>query len=557
MRGPEGNLMTPERVITARLTRLRSRGLTLVETLVVLAIAVLLIGVLLFYVFPSDDYVCKQEANRLAAYIMGAEAEAEMRDGGARVAIDIARNSATRQVTRMGADVTRDLWEEDKKAEHYKVKSPAIIEAVDTPGLPNLRNGIGYVVFMGTRTEGAVVVLSVDKAVYSIIVPPAGGEIRVEKGRASIPGANQFERIKIPDLTGYSDVVKKSKGSFPSGGLPPSSPMTRRAPSRSNTSKKKATSAKDVKKISPPPDSYSPTPSEYESSKPSYPSTPNLNSGSGSSKTVPNNENSADPADEPQQNNEGPCQSYADCVDDGPWRICRSGRCVVWPYERTLMLSSVQVQEPSQLAEVLEGILGNLINEGQLNLMLNLDQPSPWLIQGARTGSFGGLPKYGQSDSFPTYRGVTSIIMGCEAGICQASFRPDNEDKSLTLYIRDLLVDEDSDECKYQPLELIDVHATGIVNVQKQPGVFGQQMPIATMTVRGTVRRTAARNFQVKDGESLLDTLEQYSVPENKDTVGDGVDDGWEFVFQGPARTVFFEGDPTSRTDVMPDGCEL
>ena len=97
--------MTPERAITDRLKRLRSRGLTLVETLVVLAIAVLLIGVLLFYVFPSDDYVCKQEANRLAAYIMGAQAEAEMRDGGARVAIDIARNSATRRLTALAISI--------------------------------------------------------------------------------------------------------------------------------------------------------------------------------------------------------------------------------------------------------------------------------------------------------------------------------------------------------------------------------------------------------------------------------------------------------------------
>ena len=550
--------MTSERAITARLSRIRSRGLTLVETLVVLAIAVLLIGVLLFYVFPSDDYVCRQEANRLAAYIMGAEAEAEMRDGGARVAIDISKNSATRQVTRMGADITRELWEEDKKAELFTVKAPVLIEAVDTPGLPNLTNGTGYVVFMGVKTEGAVVVLALDKAIYSIIIPPAGGEIRVEKGRANIPGASRFERPKIPDLTGYSDKLKKGKGNFPSGGLPPSSPITRRYPQSSSINKKPPASAKDVKKVSPPPDRYSPTPADYEPSKPSYPSTPSLSGGSNSGKTSPESPQPAEPVEEPQpNNNEGPCQTYADCIDDGPWRICRSGRCVVWPYERTLMLSSVQVQEPSQLAEVLEGILGNLINEGQLNLMLNLDQPSPWLIQGVRTGSFGGLPKYGQSENFPTYRGVTSLIIGCEAGICQSTFRPDNDDKSLTLYIRDILVDEDSDECKYQPLELIDVSALGIVNVQKQPGVFGEQMPLATITVRGTVRRSAARNFKVKEGESLLDTLEQYGVSENKDTVGDGVDDGWEFVFQGPARTVFFEGDPTSRTDVTPEGCEL
>tara|TARA_B100001250_G_C19654654_1_gene724278 strand:+ start:168 stop:833 length:666 start_codon:yes stop_codon:yes gene_type:complete len=221
------------------------------------------------------------------------------------------------------------------------------------------------------------------------------------------------------------------------------------------------------------------------------------------------------------------------------------------------MLSSIIVREPSQLSSVLEGILTDLISQGQLNLMLNLDQPSPWLIQGTRTGSFDGMPKYGQSEDFPTYRGVTSFITGCEVGICVSTFRPDNDDNSLTLYIRDNLVDENSNECKYQPLVLIDVNVIASINVQPQSGIVGPQFPSASITVRGSVRRSAARGFRVKEDESLLDTLEQFNVPENKDTIGDGFPDSWEFTFEGPARTVFFADDPTSQEEASPDGCDL
>ena len=232
-----------------------------------------------------------------------------------------------------------------------------------------------------------------------------------------------------------------------------------------------------------------------------------------------------------------------------------AGRCIVWPYGRTLMLASVQVEEPAALSDILETILGQLISQGQLNLMLSIDQPSPWLIQGTRTGSFQGMAKYGQSDGFPTYRGLPIPVVGCEAGICQSTFRPDNEENSMTLFIKD--ESADADACQYQALELIDVNVTAAVNVQSQPGIAGQQLPVSNMTVRGTVRRSAARVFEAQPDETLLESLENYGVSENKDTVGDGVNDGWEFVFQGAARSVFFDDDPTSRVDAQPDGCEF
>jgi hypothetical protein len=221
------------------------------------------------------------------------------------------------------------------------------------------------------------------------------------------------------------------------------------------------------------------------------------------------------------------------------------------------MLANIQVQEPQELAEVLEALLGDLIARGEINLMLNLGQPNLWMIQGRRVGSFEGLPKYGQSDIFPTYRGEPSVITGCEVGICTANFRPDTDDNAVSLFIRDAAVDEESQACKYQILNLIDVSILAAVNVQKQMGVVGEQQPGASLTIRGTLRQSAARLFEVRSNETLLDTLENLSVTPNADTVGDGVNDGWEFVFQGAASAIYFAEDPTSNEEARPDNCEM
>ena len=126
----------------------------------------------------------------------------------------------------------------------------------------------------------------------------------------------------------------------------------------------------------------------------------------------------------------------------------------------------------------------------------------------------------------------------------------------MSLFIRDSRVGDESTECKYQPLELIDVTVLAAVNVQPQPGVVGTQLPSSSLTLSGTIRRSTARNFQVDDDENLLDILERFGVEPNADTVNDGVPDSWQFTFQGGARSVYFEDDPTSREDVRPENCE-
>ena len=202
-------------------------GMTLLEILVVIAILGLIIAVLAYYVFPSDDRRCRLEAERLAAYITGAAAEAVMRDGASRVSFSFNDQTAKREITRQGAAITNSLWDIDKKAKTFTIEVPVKLDTVDTEAVPKLTSGTGYIVFRGHKTEGGVVVVSLNQAAYSVVIPPGDNDVRVEKGRSAIPGAKNLERPKLPDLTGYAD--KKLGGSaFPASGVPKSMPITRR-----------------------------------------------------------------------------------------------------------------------------------------------------------------------------------------------------------------------------------------------------------------------------------------------------------------------------------------
>ena len=84
-----------------------------VDPLVLTAILGLLAAVFLFFMFPSDDRTCRLEAERLAAYLTAASAEAVMRDAATRVTVDFTAQSANRESARVGASVTDRMWEDD------------------------------------------------------------------------------------------------------------------------------------------------------------------------------------------------------------------------------------------------------------------------------------------------------------------------------------------------------------------------------------------------------------------------------------------------------------
>ena len=134
-------------------TRSFNRGMTLLEIMVVIAILGLIIAVLAYYVFPSDDRRCRLEAERLAAFMTGAAAEALMRDGASRVVLNFTDQTAKREVTRQGASLATNLWDEDKKAKLFTVESPVRLDTVDTPAVPKLTSGVGYVIFVETTPK--------------------------------------------------------------------------------------------------------------------------------------------------------------------------------------------------------------------------------------------------------------------------------------------------------------------------------------------------------------------------------------------------------------------
>ena len=215
-----------------------NKGLTLVELIIVSAIVVILLVVLITYVFPSDARKCRMEAERLAAFLTEVSAEALTSGSPARASIDILQNTALREITRETASLTEKLWETGNLRREHKVREPVTIEEVDTPNVARQKMGRAFIIFAGNKTEGGVVVLVLNEAVFSVVVPPGQGIVRVEEGRARSSKATGTDRPTLPSMTGYEEKTVKSE--FPVVGMPPSVPVTpRRPPATANKTRNK------------------------------------------------------------------------------------------------------------------------------------------------------------------------------------------------------------------------------------------------------------------------------------------------------------------------------
>lgn len=166
----------------------RLSGLTLVEMLIVLVLAVVLITVVLAVIWGGDARKVRTEAQRMAAYFQSAAAEAVMRDGPARVQVAIAEASYHRQVAELSAKVGVPNWSDDENAKKESVQKPVELRELMLPIAGSMKAGTGWVAWNGRKTDGGVAVLGLNEAVYSVVVDPNSGEIRIEKGRVEIPG---------------------------------------------------------------------------------------------------------------------------------------------------------------------------------------------------------------------------------------------------------------------------------------------------------------------------------------------------------------------------------
>ena len=357
-----------------------------------------------------------------------------------------------------------------------------------------------------------------------MVVPPGQGVIRVEEGRIAVNKGMKGDRPSLPSMAGYEGKVDNSQ--FPAVGMPSSVPMTPRAPPRPGTPNVKKNTKENRRGTSP--REIDTSPRDFDDNKSSTKSA----SGGGSSSTSFGDGISSGSSNTPSGNTPS-----ANTNPSG----CPNGNCMPPPDGRTFRLDNATVTEPNALQSLLEPILNDLIATGKLLLLVRLNRPSSWLIQGVRKGA-----GYGNSDNFPTYRGESAPIY-CSQANCTTALIPDTgDDHEITLFIRDESINEESGLCLYQKLSLVDVQ----VNVEVTLSAS------AIIEVKGTIREPIAREFDAQDGQTLQDILENNGVEKNADSVGDGLPDSWEFSFFGYGNQVLFTDNPAANSDRAPANCE-
>ena len=209
------------------------RGLSLIEILVVIALLGLVLVLILVSLSPGDDQRVRKEAERLAAYLTGASAEALMRDGPVRVAFELDDQRYVRESARIGADVGAPQWSPDAKVKGQSVTKPVKLTVLDLPIAGELSSGQGWMIWDGVRTGGGVAVLEYNESMWSVVVDPRSGEIDVVRGRGRLPerAVARGSRFSLGDdalssLSGPgSDALELPEVFDYDGGLPPIAPI--------------------------------------------------------------------------------------------------------------------------------------------------------------------------------------------------------------------------------------------------------------------------------------------------------------------------------------------
>jgi len=166
------------------------RGLSLIELMVTFALLAIIIVLIVTALRPNDHQRCKTEALRLAAYLEGTAQEAKMSGGLTRASFRFVKaGEAQRQLSEMRVDQVGLSWVDAKDAPLHSVESPVKLDTVHTHLQGEVKEGSSQVIFKGSATSGAVVILALKEVAYSVIVPPDGGPIEVKMGRKSLPPA--------------------------------------------------------------------------------------------------------------------------------------------------------------------------------------------------------------------------------------------------------------------------------------------------------------------------------------------------------------------------------
>ncbi|MCA9541133.1 MAG: type II secretion system protein, partial [Myxococcales bacterium] len=453
----------------------RPRGMTLIETMVVVTIAALLITVLLVFLIPNDDRRCRLEAERLAAFLTQASAESVMRDAPTRVVFEFGENTGRLDAAKVGAAITSELWERAEKTPIHEIEKPVRLDTVDTAAMPGLTSGTGYVVFKGERTEGAVVVLALEEIAYSVIVPPAGAEIRVERGRATRPTGGTFERAPLPDLSAANRDKDKLVESLPGTGLltggsglpsiPPAVPRPNPPAANNDRPARDPAPANNNNDVSnDPPVPKTPNPSTpVPSDPPKQPEPPP----------------EATPEPQPEEpNNQVPNITNRPCATDldcNRWGHCSGTYCVAEPTGPGRALRVRNIRNPASIIDAtIASVINQAIADGALNFVVPLADAQLYLVQAERdendmrpvnaagqnylvNGQPLTLPVYSNSDqpSYPIEASTEDDQLECDLSrTCTGRYGLSSEQRYVELFIPSANYDPSAPTCQFQRLQV-------------------------------------------------------------------------------------------------------
>lgn len=561
--------------------RRRSHGLTLVETLVVLAVAGLLMAILIAILLPSADRKVRLEAERLAAFLTAASAESVMRDAPVRVVFDIDQGKAVRQVAKLGADITSALWQEDEKAEAFEVDSPVAFDTVDSAESPQQTSGDGYLIFRGERTEGAAVVLGhkEEEVFYTVLVPPNGAEIKVERGRQGRPsgGGTPLNR----DLQPFADAMDTGGklANMPTGGLGGVNPnnLNLGGNNPTRTAKRKSKGLDSRPNTNPPAQADPVTPSTNTGNDGVTPSAPKpaLNSAKNEPPPV-----EPDPVPPPDPTPDAPpgglgttCLNDLQCGPADGWAKCNTafGVCEIDPVGRALRMTDISVTQPAdpQIRNIVESVLETQIALGRLHLLTYFDSGKVWLVQGERAGeqttqNDALIKRFRQVNSFPSYPGADLPSEGytCDENRrCEVAF--ELADEEIQIYIQKF-DNPPVNTCNYSVLTLqvsVEVRVTIADDLSTTvTGGAEDNQPNSYIRLTALLGTGAARNVPVQ-GQTLYDLLQEEiplesAAPDDVgDINGDGQPDSWRFVFEGSAEAVSLAQPPVEDPNARPQFC--
>lgn len=420
----------------------RLRGLTMIELLTVVALLALIVAVLVTYLFPNDDRRVKQEAERLAAYCEAAGGEAKMSEGAVRVVLGFEEGRYSRESARMGARLTDLAWREDEKVKSDKVRAPVQIVAVQVADVGTLEAGTAWLVWEDTKTRGGVVVLKLNEAIWSVVVEPATGQVRIERGRATLPdsGKGLKRSLRNPGLEALTQGTSLSPQALQNifDRAPPSMPPIPEPPTAPGSVAPVGGTQVPVEEPGTPPE-LSPTPEVPivpPTTPPTEPPEPPPDAAV----------NSEDAATPPPPPNEG-CKNHPCPPRNGMNQLCvvtpgedsdQTPRCVADPrgfayMARNYSLGGFLREVPD--AAIAEEVIRTLLNDSGYKFQLVFP------AEGRVSGSFDPLKfpvhlvQGGRQLSGDTYRGVPNLTTSKRALAVLDAPEQFNEDEADALSI--------------------------------------------------------------------------------------------------------------------------